>query len=51
MREHADQLVNEGTLKDAQVHTIENAGHHAYIDNTQGMLEAMLNSFFENERS
>mgnify|MGYP006888857811 CR=1 FL=1 len=48
-REHADKLISDGTLKSSKVLTILNSGHHAYIDNTKGVVEALLNSYFEHD--
>ena len=49
-REPADKLVSDGTLKKARVLTIAESGHHAYVDNSKGTVEAILNSFLDNER-
>ena len=48
-REPADKLVNDGILKNARVMTLADTGHHAYIDNTKGLLEGLLKSYFEDE--
>ena len=50
-REHADKLVNDGILKNAKVLTLADTGHHAYIDNTRGLLEELLKSYFEHEET
>ena len=48
-RVYADQLVNGGTLKNSKVLTLKQTGHHAYIDNTEGVLKELLVSYFERE--
>jgi pimeloyl-ACP methyl ester carboxylesterase len=48
-REHADELVNDGTLVDCKVFTVSNSGHHLYFDNPEETLLNLLSEFFRHE--
>ena len=51
MRENADALVKEGTLKHARVFSVPGSGHHPYIDNPSDTSNFLISSFLEFEEN
>ena len=50
-RSCADELVTDGTLKQAKVFTVPASGHHPYIDNPEVVVKLTLDNFLKNERA
>ena len=49
VRENADILIKEGTLKNARVFSVPASGHHPYIDNPSDTSKFFISTFLEFE--